>query len=86
MPSTLNGNKLSPQEFWNLLHLRYARSPGDIPTQYYTPWLTAFLILTLALLLFVPLTFVSKACTSQPPRSAAIPALVMACFALITIK
>ncbi len=31
MPSTLNGTKLSPQEFRDSLHLRYARSPGDLP-------------------------------------------------------
>jgi hypothetical protein len=29
MPSTLNGTKLSPQEFWDSLHLRYVRTPGD---------------------------------------------------------
>jgi hypothetical protein len=30
MPSTLNGTKLSTQEFWDALLLRYARTPGDL--------------------------------------------------------
>jgi hypothetical protein len=32
MPSTLNGTELSPQEFRDSLHLRYSRTPGDLPT------------------------------------------------------
>jgi hypothetical protein len=33
MPSTLNGTKLSPQEFQDSVHLCYAGSPGDLPVQ-----------------------------------------------------
>jgi hypothetical protein len=33
MPSTLNGTELSSQEFRDALLLRYARSPGDLPSQ-----------------------------------------------------
>jgi hypothetical protein len=32
MLSTLNGTELSPQEFWDSLHLCYVRTPGDLPT------------------------------------------------------
>jgi hypothetical protein len=34
MPSTLNGTELSPQEFWDSLHLCYARTVGDLSTHY----------------------------------------------------
>lgn len=33
LPSTVNGTELSAQEFRDSLHLRYARSPPDLPTQ-----------------------------------------------------
>jgi hypothetical protein len=33
MPFMLNGTKLSAQEFWDALLLRYARSPEDLPSQ-----------------------------------------------------
>jgi hypothetical protein len=34
LPSTINGTKLSAQEFQDAILLQYAWSPGDLPSQY----------------------------------------------------